>query len=544
MKTLPLPARRADRLALLPGLCAAGAVAGVLATALAGVLIAAGPDWPALPWGYVGRIVRFTLLQAALSTALSLALGAALALALARRRHFAGRGLLMAVLNLAIVLPAVVAIFGIVAVFGRSGLAGQLLRLAGLDGGNWLYGLPGILIGHVFFNAPLAARVFLTALEAVPPEHWRLASHLGMTPATVFRLVDLPVLRREAPALAALVFLLCFTSFALVLALGGGPGAATLEVAIFEALRFEADFARAGALALVQLVVCLALLVPVFRMERRMPDFAPLGWRAPRPDTTGIGLKLIDCGALAIAAIVVAMPVGAVVVAGVPTLGTLARPSTLTAAVTSAAIALPAGLLAVVLALAIATLSRRLRRTLAGRHRPRLAMLTDLTGIAILLMPPFTLAAGLFVVVRRFADPFSLGMPMIVVINGLMALPFCLRVLEPPLLVAEERHGRLAASLGISGLARLRLVEGPLIARPLALAFATAVVLSLGDLGVVTFFGAGGITTLPLLIYQRLGAYRMDEAASAALLLMAIAFALFLAALRLTEKPDAVRDRP
>jgi ABC-type Fe3+ transport system permease subunit len=53
----------------------------------------------------------------------------------------------------------------------------------------------------------------------------------------------------------ALVFTLCFTSSAIVMTLGGGPGATTLEVAIYQALRFEFDFGRAALLALVQLAI-------------------------------------------------------------------------------------------------------------------------------------------------------------------------------------------------------------------------------------------------------------------------------------------------
>lgn len=521
---------------LLPGIVALAVVAGVMGSAIFGLISAAGGDLPSLPWGYVGDIVRFTLMQATLSTVLSLALGAALALALARRSRFPGRRVLLAVMNLAVVLPPVVVVFGVVAVFGRAGWLGTILGALGWQPGSWLYGLPGILIGHVFFNAPLAARVFLAAIEAVPAEHWRLASHLGMSPSAMFRLIDRPVLMREAPSLAALIFLLCFTSFALVLALGGGPGAATLEVAIYEALRFDADFPRAAALAGVQIAVCLALVAPVFRMERRLPEIATSGWREPRGDAASRGLMCLDAAVLVLGGGLVVLPIAAVVVSGIPALGTLAAPSTLSALATSFAIALPAGLLSVALALGLATLARRLRLS-AGRGR--LAALVDSAGIAILLMPPFTLAAGLFVVARTFADPFALGIPMIVLVNALMALPFAMRLIEPPLTVAAERYGRLAESLGISGWNRLRLVDGPLVARPMAMAFATAVVLSLGDLGVAAFFGAGGIVTLPLLIYQRLGAYRMDEAASVALMLAAVAFLLFLAALLTTETRNA-----
>ena len=113
----------------------------------------------------------------------------------------------------------------------------------------------------MFLNAPFVARILLDALGLVPAEHWRLASAFGFTPAQVFRHLDRPVLRAELPGLAGLVFLLCFKSFAIVLALGGGPGRSTLEVAIFEALKVDLDFGRAAWLALIQLAICLALML-------------------------------------------------------------------------------------------------------------------------------------------------------------------------------------------------------------------------------------------------------------------------------------------
>ena len=70
-----------------------------------------------------------------------------------------------------------------------------------------------------------------------------------MGPGAVFRLIDGPC-SRETPALALLVFIACSVSFAVPLALGGGPGAATFEVAIYEALRFDVDFGRAALFAL------------------------------------------------------------------------------------------------------------------------------------------------------------------------------------------------------------------------------------------------------------------------------------------------------
>ena len=43
-------------------------------------------------------------------------------------------------------------------------------------------------------------------------------------------------------------FMLCFTSFTIVLALGGGPQNSTLEVAIYQAIFFEFDLPKAALL--------------------------------------------------------------------------------------------------------------------------------------------------------------------------------------------------------------------------------------------------------------------------------------------------------
>ncbi len=520
---------------LLPGLAALALILGVVAAAFIGLLLAAGQEPAHLPWRYVGSVVRFTLLQSVVSTALSLSLGAALALALARRTAFPGRGIFIAALNLASVLPAIVVVFAVMEVLGRAGWLGQGLRLIGVDPGGWLYGLPGILIAHVFFNAPLAARVYLASLSAVPGEHWRLAAQIGMPPGTIFRVLDLPVLRRESPAIAALVFLLCFTSFAIVLTLGGGPRAATLEVAIYESVRFDVDFARAGLLALLQVAICLALAMPILWLGRRPAESAAGGLATRRADTGFRATGVFDGVALAIGALLILPPLLAVVLSGVAALASLVRFDVAEATATSFTIAIPAAFISLALALGIAATSRVLRL----RGRAIAAGSLSLSASAVLAVPPVAVSAGLFVVLRPLADPFSLAIPLIILVNALTALPFVLRQVEPPLILSAERYGRLTESLGISGVWRVKLVDWPLLRRPLMAALAVATALSLGDLGVAAFFGSGTILTLPLLLYERLGNYRLAESASVALFLAALVLGLFLAAHKWSGEPLA-----
>ena len=163
-------------------------------------------------------------------------------------------------------IPVIVAIFGIAAVHGRSGWLNDAFELLGLGRVHYLYGLTGILIGHCFFNMPFIARILLQAVEAVPPETWRVASQYGLRSGDIFRLVEWPAMRSVLPGAAGLVFMLCFTSFAVVLTLGGGPKATTLEVAVYQALRFDFDLGRAVALALVQLLLCGAIVLAVLQL--------------------------------------------------------------------------------------------------------------------------------------------------------------------------------------------------------------------------------------------------------------------------------------
>jgi thiamine transport system permease protein len=329
--------------------------------------------------------------------------------------------------------------------------------------------------------------VFLASIQATPGEHWRLAAQLGMGPASIFRFLDWPVLRRETPALAGLIFLMCFTSFAVVLALGGGPRAATLEVAIYEAIRFDVDFARAGLLAGLQVAICLLLTLPILWLGRRPAESAVLGGVQARPDAKVPAVRVVDAAVLLLAAALTVPPLTAVLVSGVAGWRSLGGTGILLATATSFAIALPAALLCVGLALALAAAARKLD----SRGQRRRAGLMTLPAGLVLALPPLALSAGLFVIARRVADPFALAGPMIVLVNALMALPYALRQVQPPLTLSAERYGRLADSLGLRGPARIRLVDWPLLKRPLAAALALATALSLGDLGVAAVFRHG-----------------------------------------------------
>jgi thiamine transport system permease protein len=482
---------------------------------------------------YLGRILAFSVIQATLSTLLSLALGIGLALALARRR-FPGRDIVLAVLGTTMVLPTIVAVFAVFAVYGRSGWLNEALTFLRWSDGFSIFGYPGILIAHVFLNAPFVARITLDGLNQVPAEHWRLATAFGFTPVQVFRHLDWPVLRAELPGVAGLVFLLCFKSFAIVLALGGGPSRSTLEVAIYEALKIDLDFGRAAWLALIQLAICLSMTGLLHWAFTRPPVGHTLRTLVRRPDAKNPQLKLLDALVLLVGAAFIA-PLASSVLGGLRNIPDVMDSDLGQALITSLLIAASAATLACLLALALASAARRRRIALRS---PRVAALYDFLPDTLLAVPPFALTAGLFLLIQRFGDPSSAGLILLPLINGLAALPFAYRYIAPRLLTVEERYGRVAASLGIAGWAKLTIVDWPVLRRPLGAGFALAMALSFGDFGIIALFGSADLKTLPYLLYERLGAYRLDEASSIGLFIVAVAFLLAHVSGRLSHAGD------
>lgn len=467
------------------------------------------------------RALRFTALQAFLSALLSVALAVPVARALARRR-FRGREALVALLGAPFLLPVIAAILGIVAVWGRSGLVSDGLAALGL-GRLDIYGMPGVLLAHVFFNLPLAARLLTQALAEVPAERWRLAAELGLEGRALFRLVEGPALRAAAPGAFALVFLVCATSFAVALALGGGPAATTLELAIHQAIRFDFDLGRAAALAGLQLGLGLALALLAAALAA--PAALGPGLDAPpmRRDGRGRAARIGDAAALGLAAAFLLAPLGAALALGLPGLGAMGA-GVWPAAARSLVVALGATALALSLALALAFFVAALET-----RRPRAARAAEAAALLPLVVSPFVAGVALFVALRPFVSPAAAAPVLVALLNALAALPFAFRLLLPPLREAARDYGPLAASLGMRPADRLRLLWLPRLRRPLGLAGGLSAALSAGDLGVVALFATPSAPTLPLYLHGLMAAHRIEAAAAAALVLTLLAFALFLA---------------
>ncbi len=471
---------------------------------------------------YIWRVTRFTLLQAVLSTGLSVLVAIPVARALARQARFPGRVWIVRLMALPLGLPALVAALGLIGIWGRQGILNNGLSFLGLEQPVSIYGLSGILLAHVFFNLPLAVRLMLTGLERIPGEYWLVGANLGMRSWSIFRFVEWPVIRGLLPGIASLIFMLCATSFTLILTLGGGPGASTIEVAIYQALRFDFDPPRAIALSLLQIAMTGLLLLALRWLAPPSVDGPTSGRHVRRFDgRRGLG-RIGDFSIIGLAAVFTLLPLGSVVVSGLlADLSGLARdPLVQRGLVTSLVIAFcssvlcVAGTAAMIRARQMALSPRR-----PGKAARGLAASVSASTSLVLLVPPVVLGSGWFLLLRPFGDVSRFAPLLVIVINVLMALPFVYRVLEPAMKTHWARTARLSASLGLGGWNRWRAIDWPGLRKPILMAMSFAAALSLGDLGAVALFGSQDMVTLPWLLYSRMGSYRSTDAAGLALFL-------------------------
>lgn len=493
------------------GISAAVVIVALIFAALAAVLSRAevGSGLSAADWA----AVRFTVVQSVISAVLSVLLAIPVARALARRR-FPGRNALVILLGAPFILPVIVAVLGLLTVFGRAGWVNQALEALGLPGIS-IYGLHGVVLAHMFFNLPLATRLLLQAWQSIPAERFRLVAQLRLTPRATFWTLEWPLLRQVVPGVTALIFVICLTSFAVALTLGGGPRATTVELAIYQAFRFDFDLSRAAMLSVIQLVMAGGAAVVALWIIPTVSLGGGLDRPLQRWDARGGVQRLLDGLVIALAAGFLLLPLCAVILRGVAGLPQMPN-----------AVWQAAGSSLVVAALSVIALLI-LALPMAGWIATRRAGGVEAIGLLGLSASPLMIGTGWFILVNPVVNPTDLALWVTALVNALMALPFALRIMVPRLRDTVRNYGRLSQTLGLRSLSLWRLVILPRLRPQLGFATGLTAALSVGDLGVITLFADPDRATLPLQMYRLMGAYQMEAAAGAALLLLILALGLF-----------------
>ena len=497
-------------------------------------------------------VLWFTLWQAVVSTLLTLALAMPGAYVLARYR-FRGQSLIRAVATLPFVLPTVVVAAAFVALVGPSGMVNNwLMDALSLDAPPirlsqtvWI-----ILLAHVFYNYSVALRLLSAYWQNLPPSLTQAAQMLGASPGRAFVEVTLPLLRPAILAAAALVFTFTFTSFGVIVVLGG-PRFATLEVEIYRQAVNLFNLPVAAALSLWQILFTFILMLFYTRTQARISRPLRLGARRAieRPVRTGRE-KLLVYGNAAAILVLIGAPLLALVGrslrgASGPTLAyyralftnrddSLFFVPPAEAIGNSVAIALAAMLLAVTLGVLSAQLLTHWERRPGGAtgRGALLARLLDPLLMLPLATSAVTLGLGYLIALGRPPLNLRASILMLPIAHAVVAAPFVLRSVLPGFRGILPSLREAAAMLGADGPRVWREVDWPLIRRPLLVGALFAFTISLGEFGATIFLVRPETPTLPIAIYRFLGqpgALNYGQALAMSVLLLLVCVVAFLA---------------
>jgi thiamine transport system permease protein len=476
------------------------------------------------------QVAWFTSWQAVASTVVTLGLGLPGAYLFARIR-FPGKGVLWAALVIPFVLPTLVVGTAFLQVLGPSGPLPVDLRSS-----VW-----AILIAHAFFNYAVVVRTVGGFWAHLDPTLVDAARMLGASRAQAFRKVTLPLLAPSIAAASVIVFIFTFTSFGVVLVLGG-PSLHTLEVEIYTQTFSFLNLDVAAVLAIVQLTGVVAALVAYDRVqERRSRTLRLVSATSTQRRPSGAFDRFVIVGNLAIIGVLLVVPLGVLVVRSFSTAsgwaltyyqaladagrGTNAFVPPIEAIRNSVLFALAATVLAVTLgALASFALAGRPRAG-APPRRSRSVRWFDTALMIPLGTSAVTIGFGFLITLDQ--PPLNLRSSawLVPIAQALVALPLVVRSILPALRSIDPRLREAASVLGASPFQVWRAVDLPIAGRAIAVGAGFAFAVSMGEFGATVFLARPDLPTVPVAIGRLLGqpgALNMGRAMALSTILMVI----------------------
>ncbi len=475
---------------------------------------------------YFAQILWFTAWQSALSTLLTLILALPGAYVFARYR-FPGKSLIQALTAIPFVLPTLVVATAFTALIGPRGLVNTgLMALLGLDAPPLplQHSLTLILLAHVFYNYAIVLRLVGGFWSNLDPRLTEAGQMLGLSPWQAFRQITLPLLTPVIGAAALLVFIFCFTSFGVILILGG-PRFATLEVEIYRQAVNLFNLPVAAALSLLQISFIFLLTLVYLRLQNLTgrPLTLKSGLTTQRSPRTW-GQRLLVWGNLGLMMGLLGAPLAALALRSVSVAGqfSLAYYRALWAdlpqnqslffvpphqAITNSllfalATVLCATLLGLLTALALTT---QPQKPASYFLLPTSYFLLEAVVMLPLATSAVTLGFGYIIALDEPPLNLRTSPALIVMAHTLVALPFVVRSLLPALRRIQPSLREAAAMLGASPGRVWREIDLAISSRALLVGAAFAFTVSLGEFGATVFIARPDTPTIPVAIFRLLG---------------------------------------
>lgn len=462
---------------------------------------------------YYVQVIWFTFWQATLSTVLTLLLGLPAAYIFARF-DFWGKSFLRIMVTVPFVLPTVVVATAFRSLFGSGGPVNEFLMTIFNQGQPPLrieQTIFIILLAHIYYNIAVVIRLVGGFWANLNPRMNEAARVSGASSSRAFWEVTLPLLRTPIASATTLIYLFTFTSFGVILILGG-PAFSTIETEIYRQYVTFLQPDIAAVLALLQIIFTFLLMTIYASWQRQV--VVPLEFRHQKANTIrpkNWWQKSIIWAMIIGLAIFMMAPLINLILRSLESRDgtfTLAYYTALPESRRGSVLFIPP-LVAIRNSIGYATLTMFAAAFLGTvssfllvqpGHRRRW------------LDPVFMLPLGASAVTLGFGYVLTMGSlrtsaVMVLIAHTLVALPFVVRSLLPVLQGIKPSLREAAAVHGAESLRVWREIDLPIVGRALVVAAVFAFTVSMGEFGATSFIVRpnSGFLTLPIAIQRYLG---------------------------------------
>jgi len=452
------------------------------------------------------KIIWFTFWQAGLSTLLTLVCALPCAFVLSHYA-FKGKKIIKTLASIPFVLPAIVVATALQACFGKNGI---------FFGVKLEHPVVLILLAHVFYNFSVMLRIITGFWSSLQGRIREAAMVLGAGPWQVFLTITLPLLKPAIFAASILVFIFCFSSFGIVLILGG-PSFSTIETEIYRQAAHLFNLPLASFLSLIQIGFTFALMWFYSSFTKRAVRFTPDAEQANLRKPIHLWEKMIIAGVIFFIVLLCVVPLLALVMKSLTYDGkfSLIFYKALFENRSDSIFYIPpfhaikysflfAGG-ALVIALITGVCAAFFIRFCDRNINNRLTSFFDPIFMLPLSTSAVTLGFGIIITLDKPPLNLRTSIFLIPIAHALVGFPFVLRSILPALRSIPEQLSDAASVLGASPLKIFKAVDLPLISKALVAGAIFAFTISLGEFGATIFTARPETPTIPVAIYRFLG---------------------------------------
>ena len=471
---------------------------------------------------YTHRLIYFSLYQAFLSAIISCLIAIPFSLSLNRRKNLKIVKIIISLCGFSFVIPSILIVYAVIKLFGNNGFFNIYFDIYKLLSIESIYGIKAILIAHILLNTPFATRLFFHNLNNIPSKYYEISKSINLSYLANIIKLEIPFIKQNFFTVFSIVFTLCFLSFAIVMALGGGPKNSTIEVAIYQYALFDLNFNKAILLSFIQIIICLFFLFIGFYKLKGSNYFEIEINTFIHPSKDLKFSIILDIIIILIFSSFLFSPIIVIFINFLNNniYNIFFDIYFINAFFNSFIISIITGIFVSFFGFILTVL------LVLNYKNIYFQQMLFLLSSSIIIISPIIFSLGYFILLQELRYLIIFKFIVVILINCIFLIPFSLLILFNNLKNVYLNYKDIKLSFNLNLIDYLKILF-PLIKKNFLYLFAFSTIITFGDFTIISFFRDQNFETLPSYLYRLISVYRFEEASFVAAFILFISMIIY-----------------